>query len=91
MEPRPQLKRRDVMKKEGRIAKAYRLHQEGLKVKEIATKMKLNEWVVRAYIWRAENPEKYKALLKRYHEKKKARLSVQPSANQPENSTEKKT
>ena len=76
--------------KEGRIAKAYRLRQEGLTIKEIATKMKLNEWVVRAYIWRAENPEKYKALLERYNEKKKARLSAQPSANQSENSTDKK-
>ena len=41
------------LKKEGRIAKAYRLKQKGLTVKEIAAKMKLKVWVVRAYIWRA--------------------------------------
>lgn len=59
------------MKKEGRIAKVYRLSQEGVSVKEIAEKMKLSERIVRAYIWRMKNPEKYKALVKRYFEKKR--------------------
>ena len=63
------------MKKEGRIEKVYRLHQEGTSIKEIAEKMKLNERIIRAYIWRAKNPEKYKALLKRYFEKRKQKAS----------------
>jgi orotate phosphoribosyltransferase-like protein len=74
------------MKKEGRIAKAHRLSQEGLKPKEIATKMKLNIRIVRAYIWRAKNPEKYQALLKRYHEKKKSKQSTKQQTNQTEQS-----
>jgi predicted transcriptional regulator len=69
-------------KKEGKIAKAYRLKQEGLKVKEIAAKMKLSERIVRAYIWRAKNPEKYKALLNRYREKKKTKQ--ESAKNKPE-------
>lgn len=63
------------MKKEGRIAKVYRLHQEGVSIKEIAEKMKLSERVVRAYIWRMKKPEKYKVLLKRYFEKRKKKAS----------------
>jgi hypothetical protein len=33
--------------------------------------MKLSETIVRSYIWRAANPEKYKALLQRYFAKKR--------------------
>lgn len=58
-------------KKKGKIAKVYELHKKGVSVKEIAEKTKLNERVVRAYIWRKENPEKYKALLNRYFSKKR--------------------
>lgn len=61
------------MKKEGKIEKVHRLSQEGANVKEIAEKMKLNEKIVRAYVWRAKNPEKYKTLLNRYYEKKKGK------------------
>jgi len=60
-------------KKKGKIAKVYRLHQKDIPVKEIAEKMDLKERVVRAYIWRMKNPEKYKALVKRYFDKKKAK------------------
>lgn len=62
-------------KKQGKIAEVYALHQKGVSVKEIAKKKKLSEQVVRSYIWRAKNPEKYKALLKRYFEKKKTKGS----------------
>ena len=58
------------LKKEGKIAKVYWLSQEGVSVKEITEKTKLSERIVRAYIWRMKNPEKYKALVKRYFEKK---------------------
>jgi hypothetical protein len=47
------------------------LHQKGVDVKEIAEQMKLKETVVRSYVWRAANPEKYKALLQRYFAKKR--------------------
>lgn len=58
-------------KKIGKVAKVFKLHEEGKTVKEIAVKMKLSERVVRSYLWRSANPEKYKALLQRYFEKKK--------------------
>jgi len=58
-------------KKKGKIAQVYKLHQKGLSVKDIAEKLKLNEGIVRSYIWRAANPEKYKALLERYYQKKR--------------------
>jgi hypothetical protein len=58
-------------KKKGKIAQVYKLHQKGVSVKEIAEKMKLSERIVRSYIWRMKNPEKYRALLQRYFAKKK--------------------
>lgn len=60
-------------KKKGKIAQVYALHQKGNTVREIAEKMRLNERVVRAYIWRLANREKYSALLKRYFEKKRGK------------------
>jgi len=61
-------------KKKGKIAEAHTLHQKGVGVKEIAQKMKLSERIVRNYIWRAKNPQKYKKLLARYYEKKKQKI-----------------
>jgi predicted transcriptional regulator len=58
-------------KKKGKITKIYELHKKGASVKKIAEKTNLSDRVVRAYIWRKENPEKYKALLNRYFSKKK--------------------
>jgi predicted transcriptional regulator len=58
-------------KKKGKIAQVYKMHQKGASAKEIAEKMKLSETIVRSYIWRAANPEKYKALLQRYFAKKR--------------------
>ena len=66
-------------KKKGKIARVYRLHQQGVSVKEIAEKMKLKESVVRAYIWRMKNPEKYKKLVKRWYDKKKAKTESEKS------------
>ena len=60
-------------KKKRKIAEVYRLHQKGVSVKDIAEKMKLKESVVRAYVWRMKNPEKYKELVKRWYDKKKAK------------------
>lgn len=58
-------------KKLGKIAQVYKLHQKGLSAKEIASKMKISERLVRAYIWRKQNPEKYKALLSKYFAKRR--------------------
>jgi predicted transcriptional regulator len=78
-------KQKPKRKKKGKIAQVYAMHQKGVSAKQIAKKMKLSEWVVRAYIWRAKNPEKYKALLKRYREKKKAKkASAHSATNQTE-------
>ncbi len=71
-------------KKKGKVAEVYAMHQKGVSVKDIAQKMKLSEAIVRSYVWRAGNPEKYKSLLKRYHEKKKARLANNKSKNSAE-------
>jgi DNA-binding NarL/FixJ family response regulator len=64
-------------KKKGKIAEVFRLHQKGVSVKDIAEKMKLKESVVRAYIWRTKNPEKYQKLVKRWYDKKKAKEAKQ--------------
>jgi ribosomal protein S6 len=64
-------------KKKSKIAQVYKMHQKGAGVKEIAEKMKLSERVVRSYIWRAKNPEKYKALLQRYFEKKRQKKETE--------------
>jgi hypothetical protein len=66
-------------KKNGKIAEVFRLHQKGVSVKEIAEKMKLKESVVRAYIWRKNNPAKYKELVKRWYDKKKAKAESEKS------------
>ena len=65
--------------KKGKIAKVYGLHQKGLSVKEIAEKMKLKERVVRAYIWRMKNPKKYKRLVKKWYDKKRAKAESEKS------------
>jgi hypothetical protein len=62
---------KEKKKKEGRVARIYRLYKSGLKPKQIAEKTKLSERIVRSYVWRAKNPEKYKALLQRYFAKKR--------------------
>lgn len=68
------------MKKGGKIAKVYGLSQEGVSVKDIAEKTKFNERIARAYIWHAKNPEKYKALVKRYFEKKREKEKTETEA-----------
>jgi SOS response regulatory protein OraA/RecX len=70
-------------KKKGKIAQVYKLHQKGVSANDIAEKMKLNERVVRSYIWRMKNPEKYKELLKRYFEKRKQKTSPPISERTP--------
>jgi predicted transcriptional regulator len=64
-------------KKKGKIAKVEKLHKEGKTVKEIAAEMGIAERIVRSYIWRAENPDKYHELLKRYYAKRKAKQETE--------------
>jgi hypothetical protein len=58
-------------KKEGRIQQVWEMSQKGASVKDIAKKTGLRDQIIRSYIWRKQNPEKFKALLKRYFEKRK--------------------
>jgi DNA-binding NarL/FixJ family response regulator len=68
-------KPKQKQKKKSKVEQVYQMSQKGASVKEIAEKMTLSEKIVRSYLWRAKNPEKFRALLKRYNEKKKARLA----------------
>lgn len=74
-------------KKEGKIQQVWEMSQKGLSVADIAKKTGLTERVVRSYIWRAKNPEKFKALLARYQEKRKKKLAE--SAKEPSNEDKK--
>ncbi len=80
--------------KKGKIAEVNNLAHKGSSVKEISEKMGLSERVVRAYLWRAKNPEKFKKLLDRYNEKRKKKLAektnqVGPSEKQGQSTKEK--
>jgi predicted transcriptional regulator len=77
-------KQKPKRKKKGKVAEVYALHTKGVKVKEIAERMKLSERVVRSYIWRARNPEKFKALLARYQEKRKEKLKQKETPKETE-------
>jgi hypothetical protein len=83
--------KRPKSKKKGKIVQVYKLHQKGQSVKEIAEKMKLSERVVRSYLWRSANPEKYKALLERYFTKKKQKQEeIKVAANNAKKTKKKK-
>ncbi len=41
---------------------------------KISEELKISERAARGYVWRAKNPEKFKALLTRYFEKRKAKV-----------------
>ena len=64
-------KPKQKQKKKSKTEQVSQMSQKGASVKQLAEKTKLSERIIRSYIWRAKNPEKYKALLKRYQEKKK--------------------
>lgn len=53
------------------------MHLNGKSVKEIAERMKISERVVRSYIWRKKNPQKYQELLRRYFTKKRQKEEVE--------------
>jgi hypothetical protein len=54
------------------------MSQKGSTIKDIAKKTGLKEQIVRSYIWRKQNAEKYKALLERYFAKRKKNLTKKP-------------
>ena len=57
-----------------------RLLGEGKDIKQVAKELGIKVQLARSYKWRAENPEKFKAMLKRYFEKRKARLAAEKKA-----------
>jgi hypothetical protein len=68
-------KQKTKQKKRGRVAEVYELYTKGVSIKAISKRTKLDERVIRSYIWRQKNPDKFSQLLKRYQEKRKARLN----------------
>jgi DNA-binding NarL/FixJ family response regulator len=70
-------------KKEGKIEKVWQLSQKGSTVADIAKKTGLDERVVRSYVWRKANVDKYKALLARYQEKRKKKLAEKQLQKEP--------
>ena len=64
-------KNRNRNRRKRRLQKSTLCIRKSVSVKGIAQKMKLSESIVRSYIWRAKNPEKYKTLLELYFEKRK--------------------
>jgi orotate phosphoribosyltransferase-like protein len=66
-----QQKEKPKRKKKSKIQRVLELSKKGLDIKQISEKLKISERVARSYLWRAKNPEKYKALLQRYFTKKK--------------------
>ena len=66
-----------MSKKETRQQAVMRLLGEGKDIKQVAEEMGIKVQLARSYKWRAENPEKYKTMLKRYFEKRKARLAAE--------------
>jgi predicted transcriptional regulator len=68
-------------KKKGKIAKSTRCMRKGFRQKRVASKMNLSERLVRAYIWRMKNPEKYKALLSEYLAKRRQKQENQEIKN----------
>ena len=75
-------------KKPTKVEQAFKMYQDltaqGLKPKEavlkIAKTLGVSVRTVRGYIWRAQNPEKFKAMLDRYYAKRKARLAAEKKA-----------
>ena len=71
-------------KKKGKIEQVVALHKKGTSIKDISEKMGISEKVVRSYLWRGQNPTKYKDLLARYYTKRKQKnleKTDQPASN----------
>jgi len=63
-----------LIKKEGKIRTAFILrNKHEMAIKDIAEVLEVSQRAIRAYLWRVKEPEKYKALLKRYFDKKKTK------------------
>lgn len=67
-----------MSKKETRQEAVMRLLGEGKDIKQVAEEMGIKVQLARSYKWRAENPEKFKAMLKRYFEKRKTKKAAKP-------------
>jgi len=71
------------MVKKGKIEKVYRLYTKAIEagekssdvIDQLAKKFKVSKRTIRGYIWRAKNPEKYRAVVQKYFERRKAKGS----------------
>lgn len=78
-------------KKETKVQKTLRLFNKYTKgkdamkpadaVNQLTKELKISKRLVRSYLWRARNPEKYKALLDRYFEKKRKAKEADKAKN----------
>ena len=75
-----------MVKKKGKIAKVNKMFKDGLSIADIAKKTGLSQQVVRAYKWRVENPEKYKAMIRRYFARRKQKAENAEIKNAVKNS-----
>ena len=83
-----------MSKKETRQQAVMRLLGEGKDIKQVAKELGIKVQLARSYKWRAENPEKYKAMLKRYFAKRKAKKAAEAKkaakAKKPKKAKDKK-
>ena len=66
-----------MSKKETRQEAVMRLLGEGKDIKQVAKELGIKVQLARSYKWRAENPEKYAAMLERYFAKRKAKKAAE--------------
>ena len=76
-------------KKETRQEAVMRLLGEGKDIKQVAEELGIKVQLARSYKWRAENPEKFKAMLKRYFDKRKAKKAAKPKKKKKAKKAEK--
>lgn len=66
--------------KEGKIKKVFRLYTKAIEagekssdvIDQLAKKFKVSKRTIRGYIWRVKNPEKYRAIVQKYFERRRA-------------------
>jgi len=73
-----------------KVEQSYKIYQQlkaqepALKPKEIFNKiaetLKISARAARSYVWRAEHPKEFKAMLDKYYAKRKARLAAEKKA-----------
>ena len=87
-------------KKETKVQNTFRLFNKYTKgkdamksadaVKQLTKELKISERLVRSYLWRARNPEKFKACVDRYFEKKRKAKEAEKAGEKSKDSKSKK-